>query len=393
MGPDVPTSQSSRPRILWVGRMLFSGPLRIREVELASAMADSARLFALDRSDALPRSPQGLAGKLATRARLYMGGLQVLEENSILRFRMGVVGANGPLFNRLAAPRNWRRVQSAAHRFQCTHVFLSSPFYFLPPRRRELKVHFDLVDNFHDEWPDTLIGRARQSFLRDALRNADSLSAASLSLRDHAEGLADRPAAYAPNGAPDSESKDADARAIRKQFRLEGRFVVGFICNHDMEFDGKERLVRAFTRARLSRPELALLVVGPGTDKVTNLAQDAGIVPIGPVSPNEVASYFQACDAGVYPFEIGPAAQYALPLNVLEFSKHCKPVLSMPLKELQRQALPNVRFTVDDSVEAWAAALADPATFAPPDQAALAAAMVPFDWRRSAEIIRQEMGL
>lgn len=383
-----------RPRVLWVGRMMFADDIRVREVELARCLAEHADIFALDHSDALPRTPQGVWGKLRMRAKLWFCAPRVLEEGRVSRFRMRIVGATGPLFNRIGARFNTHKLDAACRRLSCSHVFFSSPFFFVPPPpgRRDWRAHFDLVDNFHDEWPDTISGRSRRAFLRDAMRNCDTLSASSQSLCDHAETLTGRRAAYAPNGAPVerfARVTEANARQIRERLGLERRFVIGFIGNHEMPFDGKDLLVRAFSAARLQRPDLALLVVGPGSG---SLSAD-GIHAVGPVPPDEVAPYFFASDAGVHPYDLRPLTHDATPLNVVEFGMAARPMLCNPLRELQRLALPNVRFTVDDSVEAWAAALADPATFAAPDAAALAAAMAPFDWRRSAEVIRQEMGL
>jgi glycosyltransferase involved in cell wall biosynthesis len=78
---------------------------------------------------------------------------------------------------------------------------------------------------------------------------------------------------------------------------------------------------------------------------------------------------------------------------VLEFSACNKPVLSNPLREFDRLNLPNVRFTDGAGVRDWQAALADPESFAPFDQAALARAIKPFDWNRSAGLLAGAMGL
>ncbi|MBX3460145.1 MAG: hypothetical protein KF696_09340 [Planctomycetes bacterium] len=374
--------------------MMFAQDIRVREVELARCISQHADVFALDRSDALPRAPQGLWGKLRMRAKLWACATSVVEDGPLSRFRMRITGATGPVLNRLGAASNLRRLQNALRRFSCSHVFLSSPFFFVPPpkSRRDWHAHFDLVDNFHDEWPDTISGRSRRAFLRDAMRNCDTFSASSLSLCDHAEFLTGRKAAYAPNGVPlerFGRFSNADGARLREAHALSDRFVIGFIGNHNMGFDGKEALARAFVVARRTRLQLALLVVGPGSERLSG----DGIFAVGPVSPDEVPAYFLACDAGVHPYELRPLTHDATPLNVVEFGIAGRPMLCNPLRELQRLALPHLRFTADASVEAWAAALADPASFPAPDPAALHAAMAPFDWKRSAAIITREMGL
>src|SRR5690606_35294115 len=114
---------------------------------------------------------------------------------------------------------------------------------------------------------------------------------------------------------------------------------------------------------------------------------------IGPVPPEDVPVYFLACDAGVHPYDPQPLTHDATPLNVVEFGLCGKAMLCNPLRELQRMAWPNLRFTSDATPEAWASALADPASFAEFDRAALAGMVQPFDWKLSADVIRREMGL
>jgi glycosyltransferase involved in cell wall biosynthesis len=391
----------TRPRVLMIGRMLFSPHLRVREAEIARALARRAEVFALDRSDAMPLRVMNFADKLRMRTRLWNTRFAVIEEGPVTRFRMRIAGATGPLLNRLAARHNNGMITRAAARFGSTHVVISNPFFFLPPPRekRPWRVHFDLVDNFHDEWPDTVVGRSRKRFLREALIRCESLSACSHGLCELAARLTGRNAAYAPNGAPLERLRNVPpkrARALRAELGLEGRFVLGFIGNHNMPFDGMARLIEAFTAARANRSDLALLIVGPGSDKLTlhlGLGPEQGVHAVGPVPPDNVAEYFAACDAGVHPYDPSPLTHDATPLNVIEFSAAGKPVLANPLRELQRLALPNVRFTRDESPDAWAQALADAQSFAPIDQSALAGTVEAFDWTRSADAIAAEMGL
>jgi glycosyltransferase involved in cell wall biosynthesis len=391
----------SRARVLWVGRMLFNEHIRVRETELAQRLAARADLFALDRSDALPREPQNLAGKLRMRANLWNASFEVLEEGPVTRFRMPVAGFTGPFFNRLAADLNARRLKRAVRRFECSHAFFSSPMFFIPPPadERDYRVHFDVVDNFHDEWPDTLVGRSRKAFFRDALINSDTVSACSRGMCELVERVAGRAATFIPNGAPAARYRAfdrAEAAKVRESLGVADKFVVGFIGNHEMPFDGMETLLDAWVRARAQRPELALLLVGPGSDKLAGprgLGPGQGVHAVGPVPPDEVAAYFHACDAGVHPYDAMPLTHDAIPLNVVEFSICGKPVLANPLRELQRLGWPNLQFADDGSVDAWGRALADPHSFADFDRDALTAATREFDWDLAAGKLAREMGL
>lgn len=386
-----------RKGVLWIGRMIFGENYRVREVELARRIAARAKVFALDHTRDLSGLRPTVTDKLRMRLNLLRAKFEVTDEGDITRFRMPVAAATGATFAHAAAEWNELQVRKALKRFDCDTVYVSTPFFFLPPRERDYRVHFDVIDNFHDMWPNTRTGRSRREFHREQLRRADSVSASSLQLCDYVQRIADRPAVYVPNGAPikDMRKPGPGAQSIRAHYGLEKRFVLGFIGNHTMPFYGLERLVRAFVKARELRPELALLIVGPDSDRAIDFCKggDDGVFIVGPVPPSEVADYFHACDAGAHPYDPRPQTHDAMALNVLEFSAAGKPVLSNPLKEFQRLALPNVRFTDSAEVHAWARALADPSSFAAFDREALQPAIEPFDWDRSSDLLAGTLGL
>src|SRR4030095_8202296 len=104
----------------------------------------------------------------------------------------------------------------------------SHPFNFLPPvpGRRSYRVHFDLVDNFFDSWPDSITGLSRKRFMREAMLRADSLSAVSNTLCDRVEEFIGRRPTYVPNGAALEEIRAwprQRAAAVRDRLGLTGR--------------------------------------------------------------------------------------------------------------------------------------------------------------------------
>jgi len=386
--------------VLWIGRMLFAPDLRVREVEIARRIATHVPVFALDRTEAITVADNSFGARLSMRRKLAFARTKVLENGAVTRFAMPVWAATGPLFNRWAAACNNRRTAAMAARFGCEHVFHGNPFFFLPPppQRRRYRVHFDVIDNFYDEWGNGFVARSRRRFLQEAMRRADTLSACSHSLCDYAHRLTGRHAAYAPNGASRANLLGCPPEAglaLREKLGLQDRFVVGFIGNHRMSFDGMEMLLDAWMQARASRPELALLIVGPGSDRIAGprrIGVEEGVYCIGPVPPDEVPAYIQACNAGVHPYTPRPVTEDATPLNVVEFSTCGKPMLCNPLRELKRLAWPNLRFAAARADE-WARALADPATFGQFDQSELSRLVEIFDWDKTAEVVRKEMGL
>ncbi|HET6373810.1 MAG TPA: hypothetical protein VFG76_10905, partial [Candidatus Polarisedimenticolia bacterium] len=234
---------SNASSILWVARMRFFDDLRIREVELARGVVRSARLVALDRSETRGWDGPHVASKLRLRWEMARGGWARWDSGGISRFRMPVVVATGPILNRIAAWINERRIVSALKRFDCSVVFHTHPFLFLPPEpsRRAYRVHFDLVDNFFDGWPDNATGLSRKRFLRDAMLRADSLSAISHCLCDRVEEFIGRRPAYVPNGAALDEIQawpKERAEAVRARYSLHGKVALAYIGNHIEDFDG-----------------------------------------------------------------------------------------------------------------------------------------------------------
>src|SRR5262245_36353835 len=258
--------------------MRFFDHLRLRESELAQRLARHTRLVALDRSETRGWDQPGVSSKLKLRWDMARGNWACWKNgDEFERFRMPVMLCTGPVMNRVAAWVNERNIAEARRRFGCENVFHSDPMMFLPPARdrRSYRVHFDLVDNFYDMWPEaTMVGRSRKRFLRDAMLNADSLSAISHSLCDRVEEFTGRRPSYVPNGARLEEMRSwpkERASKVRERHSLEGKTVLAHIGNHNLHNHGTEVLLDAFLEARKARPSLELLLIGPSA----NLFPDA----------------------------------------------------------------------------------------------------------------------
>ena len=385
--------------ILWLARMRYYDDLRVREFEFARRLAKSRKLIALDCSDARGWDDPRLISKLMLRWDMARGGWRHWDDGSIPRFRMPVLVATGPVTNRIASWINERRVRQAMDKFGCGTVFHSNPFNFLPPPpgRRDYRVHFDLVDNFFDGWPDSVTGLSRKRHMREAMLQADSLSAVSHCLCDRVEEFIGRRPTYVPNGSALEEIRawpPQRAAGVRERLGLSGRRALAYIGNHSAEFDGMKMLMTAFLQARESNPDLALLLVGPGSDRVPlsrRLGAADGVHVVGPVATGEVWDYFHAADLGLLPFIMAPVTHHSLPLKVLEFGAAGKPLHATPLHELRRLGFPHVRFAPYDT-DAWRDALLDDATYAPPDPAALSKSLVDLSWDSATAQLLKSMG-
>jgi glycosyltransferase involved in cell wall biosynthesis len=373
--------------------MRFSPHIRIREIELAQRVARHAHVHALDRSDALETASTdaGFSARLMKRWKLARGGREPIAHNGVTRFRMPVLAATEPVLDRIAASLNERELRRALSRFGCGVVFHSSPFFFLTPRRdrRTYRSHFDLVDNFFEEWPDSIVGRSRRRFLFESMENADTLSTCTLTLCDRVERMLGRRPTYIPNGA-DVDAIRAwpreGATAVRARLGLSERPVFAYIGNHMASIDGMELLLDAFTEAHGANPAVALLLVGPGSDRIAGargLGAEHGVFVIGPVPTHSVWDYFYAADAGILPVVPCPQTEVSMRLRVLEFGAAGKPLLSTPIEELKRLGLPHVRF-VPFERRSWTSAFLDEALREAPDADRAAAALLPFTWDASA---------
>jgi len=385
--------------ILWIARMRFFPDLRIREVELMSRVARRRKVYALDRSDPEGWDRPNTLSKLKLRWDLATGGWSVDSDAPVTRFRMPVYAATGPILSRLAARANERAILKALDRFGCDTVFHSHPFFFLPPTagRRPYRAHFDLVDNFIDEFGDTRVGRSRRRFLLDAILAVDSLSAVSPRLCDRVEALTGRRPAYVPNGAALDEIRawpEERAARVRERLGLGGKKVLTYIGNHMASCDGMDMLWDAFREARKSRPDLALIIVGPSPDREGRRPpRDVpdGVHVVGPVPTASVWDYFHAADVGLLPFVLSPGTHDSLPLKVLEFGAAGKPMLVTPLSNLRSLELPHVKFVAHDAA-AWTRALLDEATYVKPDGARLDEALKPYRWEKATDALIEAMG-
>jgi glycosyltransferase involved in cell wall biosynthesis len=175
---------------------------------------------------------------------------------------------------------------------------------------------------------------------------------------------------------------EADIQAVRDQYELHDRFVIGYIGNHGW-WAGMDLLLEAFRRVRERIPHSLLMVVGPGEALAAHreaAADNPAIRFTGPVNPKAVAAYFHAADIGVLPFQISPFTDNALPLKILEYGAARKKVLATPLKELKTLAFPHVELLEPDAA-AWADRLAAEAMQPSPWQGDWDSVIESYDWQ------------
>ncbi|MCF6228463.1 MAG: glycosyltransferase [Planctomycetes bacterium] len=340
--------------ILWLARMLWPNDVRVREVELARAVQPYARIHGLDRTADVHVTQRSPLQKLLFRWKMLRAPFKQLDDT---RFQMPIAAFNDRFFASDAVRFNNRQIDKVLSRFGCQRVFSSSPFFFMPPQARNYSFHFDLVDNFFDEWDDSPTGKARTEFLTEVIKRADTVSAISHALCKRVKQLTGRIATYIPNGVDVQAIEDwpaERAQAVREKHNIGASRLFVYVGNHHSGFDGMEMLLEAFKQAHLQNDSLRLMLVGPGSENIFA----PGVVSIGSVPVNEIWDYFKAADVGVLPFRPCRLTHDALPLKVLEFGAAGKQMLSTPLEELQRLNFPNLQFVPFESSE-WTMAMLD----------------------------------
>ena len=301
------------------------------------------------------------------------GGLRYVSAPMIFRPRMRQLR-----FNRWAVARLCRRMGIGL-------VFNASALWHMTAAMPGICSVYDLVDDHASLAGDDRMRPVIDRVIEHECRKSSAVVTISHALVGLIQDRYDRHAHYVPNGVDMGQMagvSDADVQALRGQWKLQGKFVIGCIGNHG-SWSGLGLLIESFRAVQREMPDAVLLIVGPGAevDRYRS-ASGEGIVFTGPVPPREVYKYFRMIDVGTLPFDLLPFTENALPIKVLEYGASGKWTLASPLKELKTLNLPGVKFA-EHSVAAWAQAMRESRSLG--WDAAWTARYADFDWKRIAE--------
>jgi glycosyltransferase involved in cell wall biosynthesis len=145
-----------------------------------------------------------------------------------------------------------------------------------------------------------------------------------------------------PNGAdPDVFVPGKGGEDVRRRYRIEDRFVIGFV-GILRPWHGVDLLLEAFCELRISHPAVHLLIVGDGPiqAQLESRARDLGcaeaVTFTGRLTHQDVVAHVAAMDVAVSPH----ATFYASPMKILEYMAMGKPLVA--------PAMDNIRDIVDD---------------------------------------------
>jgi glycosyltransferase involved in cell wall biosynthesis len=133
---------------------------------------------------------------------------------------------------------------------------------------------------------------------------------------------------------------DVDGQEVRRRFRLDDRFVVGWTGSF-RQFHGLEGALDAFGEVKAARPHATLLLVGDGAERqsLEARAHAAGladsVVFTGSVGAAEIPRYVAAMDVALVVAREGEQFHYS-PLKLREYLACGVPVVGPNLGEVAR---------------------------------------------------------
>lgn len=148
-----------------------------------------------------------------------------------------------------------------------------------------------------------------------------------------------------PNGADIEHFRSARGTDVRSRHGLEGDPIVSLIGLTVGEGDGLF-FVEAVREAKKRLPSLTCLLVGHSEEverKIEEVDPQGHIFhSVGAVSYSEVADYYAASDVGLYPATGGTYDDGRSPLKVFEYTASETPIVSTPIREVERLGFQNV---------------------------------------------------
>jgi glycosyltransferase involved in cell wall biosynthesis len=127
---------------------------------------------------------------------------------------------------------------------------------------------------------------------------------------------------------------------LRRKYGLPEKRIISFIGNH-AKWSGIDFVYDLFDRHSSELEDFVLLLVGPSYRHFQN---KDNIMNLGSVPWGRIPELIRLSDCGLLPFQESDFTSHALPLKVIEYSILGKPIISSPLRQLQKLDWPNLLF-------------------------------------------------
>jgi glycosyltransferase involved in cell wall biosynthesis len=156
-------------------------------------------------------------------------------------------------------------------------------------------------------------------------------------------GVPEKKMVVIPNGInPDIFNPSIDGNGLRKQLKLKGKIVVGFV-GWFRKWHGLEELLRVYADYKMFEMNIHILLVGdgPAYPELKNFACQNGIIKkgvtfTGAVARKEVPKYMAAFDIAIQP----NVTDYACPIKLVEYISMQKAIIA-PNKPNIKEILKN----------------------------------------------------
>jgi glycosyltransferase involved in cell wall biosynthesis len=355
-----------KPRLLVVPH-IYAEDIAVREIELARRLRKFFDVFVLKWRDALHvDAAWTLWRRIKQISTATKAALQSIESGTE---KDGITLVEAPVLQPILLQRilgaenavarcirkNGRTLRTVLLELKITHLLLANVFFGLE-RIPGTRVFFDVVDWVPEEHMDMAQLEKTREKQRLIAANTDAMFAVSEPLCEKLRKDCGIGAIPLPNGADISRLRSIDpegVRVLRAKLGLKDKFVIGYIGNHGT-YTGVDLAVNAFLAAKPNMPDAALLIVGPAEPWRALLAEhrQSGVIATGSVTPQQIATYFNAIDLGVLAQDISAGTDFAFQIKVVEYTACRKCVVSTPLATWKRLAWPNV-VLAEPTVEAW----------------------------------------
>jgi len=224
-----------------------------------------------------------------------------------------------------------------------------------------VRVAYDIVDWFPEENASAAQLESLRADMDHICKNARTIFAVSEPLAERLEAYYGLHCVVLPNGADLKAFRTvprSEVEGVRRRWGLDGKFVIGYVGNHNGAFTGVDFLLEVFQELRKRVSGAVLLIVGPANywKASTAAVRSNDIVFTGPVDPGAIPAYFHALDLGVLAQEKSLGTEFAFQIKVVEYTACRKLVISTPLRVWERLKWPNVSL-VERRREDWIEAI------------------------------------
>lgn len=216
-------------------------------------------------------------------------------------------------------------------------------------KRKKLILDCDDYEMYVNKFSNKLQKKVFQFFENKVPKYADLITVNTLYMKQRLIdlGVDEKKITYIPNGIDIERFEPFDENILnktRQKLNLEDKKIIGYIGALDLIGHSVDLLVKAFIDLYREDNNIALLIVGRGSDEDRKtlkslIPEDVkeGIKWIGFVDPNEVKYYYRLSDVIVDPVKRKPACEARSPLKVFEGMASGIPIITGDL--IDRRAI------------------------------------------------------